>query len=160
MSNFFKTRPQRVRKLLRMRRLFCLLLLALPLFADPKIEDLSFMAGHWSADGVEEVWLAPKSGLMTGMNRSIGKGGRASFEFLRIAVTPEGITYFAQPGGKAATPFRLVEVKDDRAVFANPEHDFPKRIIYFKRDAQLCARVEGDDGKGPEWCWSRVANAQ
>ncbi|HEX2831952.1 MAG TPA: DUF6265 family protein [Thermoanaerobaculia bacterium] len=141
-----------------MRRLLCTLLFTLPLFADPKIEQLRFMAGHWSAGGVEEVWLAPEGGLMTGMNRTIGKSGRASFEFFRIATTPEGITYFAQPGGKAATPFQLIEVNDDRAVFANPAHDFPKRLIYALRDGKLCARVEGDNGEGEEWCWSRLTS--
>ena len=40
-------------------------------------------------------------------------------------------------------------------MFANPEHDFPKRIIYWMKDAKLCARVEGDGGQGEEWCWAR-----
>lgn len=141
-----------------MRRLFIALTLTLPLFAaEPAIEDLRFMAGHWSGNGVEEVWLAPAGNLMTGMNRMVRSDGRAAFEFLRIAVTPDGITYFAQPSGRPATAFRLVEVSPDRAVFANPDHDFPKRIIYALRDGKLCARVEGDDGKGQEWCWGRAA---
>ena len=146
--------------MIRMRRLLLLLFIAAPLFAfDAKLDDLSFMAGHWSGDGIEEVWLAPKNGLMTGMNRTISSKGRASFEFFRIAETPDGIVYLTQPGGRPATPFKLIALENQRATFANPEHDFPKRIIYFKKDAQLCARIEGDDGKGEEWCWSRV-NAQ
>lgn len=142
-----------------MRRLLLLLLLTTPLFAaDPKVDDLAWISGHWTAtvngDQVEEFWLAPKGGLMLGMNRTIKPNGKATFEFLRIARTDAGIAYLAQPGGSQATAFKLVESKPGRAVFANPKHDFPKRIIYELRGARLCARV--DDGKdGEEWCWSR-----
>jgi hypothetical protein len=139
-----------------MRRLALLVFAALPLFADAKLEDLSFMAGHWSGGGIEEVWLAPKNGLMTGMNRTI-HNGRASFEFFRIAETKDGIVYLTQPGGRPATAFKLISLEGERATFANPEHDFPKRILYFRKDAQLCARIEGDEpNDAQEWCWSRV----
>ena len=43
--------------------------------------------------------------------------------------------------------------------FENPTHDFPQRIIYFKKGDKLCARIEGKmQGKeaAEEWCWSRV----
>lgn len=143
---------------MRMRRLLLALVLALPVFAEAKIDDLAFMAGHWTGEGIDEVWLAPQSGLMTGMNRTV-KNSRASFEFFRIAATKEGIIYFTQPNGQPATPFTLTESSKGRAVFSNPEHDFPKRIIYFMRDARLCARIEGDGGEGEEWCWSKVATA-
>jgi len=139
-----------------MRRLLLLLLLAVPVFAaDPKLDDLAWIAGHWGAGNVEELWLAPKGDLMLGMSRTIRKNGTAAFEFLRIAKTEDGIAYIAQPGGRPPTAFKLVESTPNRAVFANPEHDFPKRIVYELRDGKLCARV--DDGKdGEEWCWSRV----
>lgn len=139
-----------------MRRLLFTLILTLPLFADAKIDDLAFMSGHWSGDGIDEVWLAPNANLMTGMNRTV-KNGRASFEFFRIAATDEGIIYFTQPGGRPALPFKLTESTKNRVVFSNPEHDFPKRILYFLRDAKLCARIEGDNGEGEEWCWTKVS---
>jgi len=133
--------------------------LALPVVADPKLADLAWMSGRWAAniDGVEmeEVWSEPRGGLLLGFHRDITPK-RTSFEFFRIAETKDGIVYLAQPGGQAPTPFRLAESTANRAVFANPEHDFPKRIIYWRNDAQLCARVEGDGGEGEEWCWSRV----
>lgn len=143
-----------------MKRLLLLLALALPLAAaEPAIEDLAWISGHWSAGNVEELWLAPKGGVMLGLGRTIRKNGSAAFEFLRIARTESGIAYIAQPGGQPPTAFKLVESKPGRAVFANPEHDFPKRIVYELREGKLCART--DDGKdGEEWCWSRVAAAQ
>jgi hypothetical protein len=141
-----------------MRRLLLCLALTLPLFAEPKLDDLAWMTGHWSAtiDGweMEEVWLAPGGGMMPGLHRD-AKGAKAMFEFLRSAQTPEGIVYFAQPGGKPPTPFKLTEVTPTRAVFANPEHDFPKRIIYTLQEKRLCARVEGDGEKAQDWCWAK-----
>lgn len=147
-----------------MRRLIlCLTLFALPaLAADPKVDDLKWMAGHWSAtiDGVEmeELWLPPSGNVMLGLHRDVKPGRSASFEFIRIAMTKDGVAYLAQPGGKPATAFQLVESGASKAVFENPTHDFPTRILYWKKDAQLCAAVEGKmDGKDvrEEWCWSK-----
>jgi hypothetical protein len=137
---------------------FFVLLLTVPLHAgEPAIEDLAWMAGHWRADldgvAMEELWLPPSGGTMLGVHRDV-KGARTSFEFIRIATTPEGIVYFAQPGGQPPTPFKLVESTQARAVFANPQHDFPKRIVYWLEEQKLCARVEGDGGEGEQWCWA------
>ena len=140
-----------------MKRFAVFLLLALPLAAgDASVDDLAWMSGHWSNGEVEELWLAPKGNLMLGMSRTVRKNGRTAFEFVRIAQTEDGIGYIAQPGGKPPTTFKLVESKPGRVVFTNPEHDFPRRIVYELRDGKLCARV--DDGKtdGDEWCWSRI----
>lgn len=144
-----------------MKRLIPLLLLALPLFAhEPAVDDLKWMAGHWTAtigeSEVEEIWLEPKGGVMLGMARTVRKNGKVGFEFLRIAKHEGVIAYLAQPGGRPVTAFKLVESKPGRVVFTNPEHDFPKRIVYELRGEKLCART--DDGKdGEEWCWSRVS---
>ena len=136
---------------------------ALVLFLAMQVGDLSWMAGHWrSIDGgveTEEIWLAPRGGLMTGMSRTVKDGRASAFEFIRIQATKDGIVYFAQPGGRPPTPFTLVESKGKRAVFTNPEHDFPKRIIYWRDGAKLCARTEGADGEGEQWCWERVTPA-
>ena len=142
-----------------MRRLLFCLAIALPLCAEPKLEDLSWMTGHWSAtiDGLqmEEAWTTPAGGMMLGVHRDV-KGNKASFEFIRIAATTDGIVYFAQPGGKPPTPFTLVESGRGRAVFANPKHDFPKRIVYWLDDSRLCARVEGDGEGAEQWCWTKT----
>jgi hypothetical protein len=138
------------------------LLLLLALSAQPaalvKVDDLSWMSGHWTStkDGLvmEEVWTEPRGGVMLGLHRD-AKGAKASFEFLRITETNGAIVYLAQPGGKPPTPFTLVELNGKRAVFANPQHDFPKRIIYWLEDGKLCARVEGDGDGAEQWCWAK-----
>ncbi|MGH9369420.1 MAG: DUF6265 family protein [Thermoanaerobaculia bacterium] len=130
--------------------------------ADP-LAGLAWLAGDWfgTADGIEmeERWTEPRGGLMLGVHRDV-KGAKAvSFEFLRIESTPQGIAYLSSPGGRPATPFRLVESKGRRVVFENPSHDFPKRILYWLgEDGSLHARIEGDPGdkeQAMEWTWRK-----
>lgn len=128
-----------------------------------KIESLKWLAGRWEGDiegdMTEEHWTEPKGGMLLGMNRSVFRSGKASFEFLRIAETPSGITYFASPSGKAATPFILKEASDSHVVFENKDHDFPKRIFYRRQKDSLTARIEGViKGKEEcmEWTWTQV----
>ena len=121
------------------------------------LEELAWMSGHWRGDAektqMEEYWTVPKQGTMIGLHRDV-TGDKVQFEFLRIVKEDDQIIYYASPGGRhPATPFRLVEVKPGRAVFANPAHDFPQRIIYWKNGRRLCARVEDEKGEGEQWCW-------
>jgi hypothetical protein len=45
-------------------------------------------------------------------------------------------------------------------VFANPDHDFPKRIVYERSEDELTARAEGDDGNVLTFRWKRIANVR
>jgi len=121
---------------------------------------LAWMTGSWvgSAGGVEmeEHWTAAKGGTLIGLHRDIAAGKTVSFEFLRIEEQHGGLVYISSPRGAPPTTFRLVEAGPMRAVFANPSHDFPQRIIYWIDGADLRARIEGpQQGKtvGEEWRW-------
>lgn len=111
------------------------------------IDDLSWMAGYWlSCDGgreVSETWSDPRGGLMAGITLTVGRSGRASLEFTRIAPVSEVLAFLAQPGGIPATAFALVKVAPNRAVFENPDHDFPQRVIYARDGDTLTGRIEG-----------------
>ena len=52
------------------------------------------------------------------------------FEYLRIVERDGGLVYFAQPGGRPPTEFMLTDLSGKRAVFVNPRHDYPQRIVY------------------------------
>ena len=127
------------------------------------VTSLAWMAGSWlgAAGGVEmeEHWLAPKGGAMLGLHRDVAGGRMVSFEFLRIERDAEGLVYLASPRGRPATPFRLIESTKGRVVFANPQHDFPQRILYWMGDDGLLhARIEGSQKGQPaaeEWAWKR-----
>ncbi|HVR42101.1 MAG TPA: DUF6265 family protein [Thermoanaerobaculia bacterium] len=139
--------------------ILCALLSVAATARGASIDELAWMAGSWTAEGrsgtSEELWTEPAGGLMLGLNRTIRREGRASFEFLRIEEREGAVTYLASPGGAVPTPFTLVGTKGERAVFENREHDFPQRIIYWKKEGDLCARVESLEGEGQEWCWKK-----
>jgi hypothetical protein len=140
-----------------------------PAAAGPTMDDLAWMAGRWSGESkgtaMEEHWTDAKGGLMLGLHREVAASGRASFEFLRIAADGEGVAYLASPMGREATSFPLVSASaaGKRAVFENPDHDFPQRIIYWLgEDAMLHARVETIENgaeNGMEWAWSLLEQA-
>lgn len=132
---------------------------------DPALADVAFMAGHWatgasrSGDRVEEHWTTATAGAMFGVSRTIRGGETVFFEYVRIERTPEGAFYIASPGGKGETRFRLIESGGGRAVFENPEHDFPQRIIYERFADGLHARVEGTQRgqqRQEEWRYRRA----
>lgn len=114
-----------------------------------EFEELAFLAGHWVSDREdenEELWMAPKGGLMLGLNRSLRKSGEATFEYLRIELRGDGIFYVASPDGQATAEFQLTELGPNRAVFANPLHDFPQRLEYVLDGERLRADVRGIRG--------------
>jgi uncharacterized protein YbjT (DUF2867 family) len=118
----------------------------------PRIDQLSWMAGHWASSGAaggwsEEIWLAPQGTLMPGLNREVASNGRTQFEFLRIEQRATGqIVYVASPGGGPTTDFTLTQLGTQRATFENPAHDFPRRLTYWREGNVLHARAEGEDG--------------
>ena len=82
---------------------------------------------------------------MIGMGRTVVRGKTVETESLRIEETSTGVDYVARPAGASETRFKLVRASEREAVFENPAHDFPKRILYrLEADGALSARIEGD----------------
>lgn len=110
--------------------------ISMPAPAKAAIGDLSWLAGAWvgtrsSGSSVEERWSPPLGGAMLAVSRTVNKSGKmVAFEYLRIVERDGGLVYIAQPGGAKPTEFVLTELDAKRAVFDNPRHDYPKRIIY------------------------------
>ncbi|MGZ3480680.1 MAG: DUF6265 family protein [Myxococcaceae bacterium] len=126
----------------------------------PGISQLGWLGGAWSGDDRgtlnEEVWLAPAGGLMLGMHRDTAGGKATGFEFLRIEQDGEGLVYRAMPEGRPATEFRRMAQGPGCIVFENPEHAFPRRILYWRDGQTLHARIEGSRQGKPasrEWAW-------
>jgi hypothetical protein len=108
----------------------------MPTPAKAAIGDLGWLAGDWvgtrsSGSSIEERWSPPLGGAMLAVSRTVNTSGKmVGFEYLRIVERDGGLVYIAQPGGKTATEFVLTELSPSRAVFDNPRHDYPKRIVY------------------------------
>ncbi len=110
--------------------------IALPAPAKAAIGDLAWLAGAWvgtrsSGSSIEERWSPPLGGAMLAVSRTVNTSSKmVAFEYLRLVERDGGLVYIAQPGGAAATEFVLTEMGPRRAVFDNPRHDYPKRIVY------------------------------
>ncbi len=113
------------------------------------IGDLSWIAGNWSGTrgsqnqiSFEERWTPPLGGSMFAISRTVSRGKLGAYEYLRILERDEGLVYTAQPNGGKATDFVLTEFSATRAVFDNPRHDYPKRIVYdLSPDGALSATI-------------------
>ena len=120
-----------------------------PAAATPaSVQSLAWMAGTWRADeaGVvtEEQWMAPSGGALLATSRTVKGGKMVEFEFLRIEEVGGKLLYRAQPGGRPVTDFARVEQGPSCITFENPEHDFPRRILYWRVGESLHARHRGN----------------
>jgi hypothetical protein len=126
---------------------------------DAKLADLSWMSGSWGGGAgerfAEEHWTDPRGGVMIGTHRDLKAEKAVFFEFLRIEQRGRTLAYVASPRGRCpATVFWLAEISPQHVLFANPEHDYPQRIVYWKDGDALKARTEDMKGQKPEeWSW-------
>jgi len=110
--------------------------IVMPAKAKAAIADMAWLAGPWvgktAKSSIDERWSPPLGGAMLGVSRtvSVTRGSMVGFEYLRIVERDDGLVYIAQPGGRPPTEFVLTELGTNRAVFENPRHDFPQRIMY------------------------------
>ena len=131
--------------------------IALPAPAKAAIGDLAWLAGAWvgtrgveGATSIEERWSPPLGGAMLAVSRTVSRGTMGAFEFLRIVERDGGLVYIAQPGGAPPTEFVLTEMGGTRAVFENPRHDYPKRIVYeLSAEGGLSATIGLTKGGSP-----------
>jgi hypothetical protein len=128
------------------------------------LRGLAFLEGTWRAQigdaTTEEVWTAVSGGTVVGIGRVVSGERTLFFEWMFIASSGDEVVLWAFPRGGEPVPFRLVEQHEGDVVFANPGHDFPKRMRYRSEEggAVLFARVEGDDpADAEEFRWQRVA---
>lgn len=122
--------------------------------ATRSISELAWITGDWqTAPGgraqIEEHWTAVAGASMMGVSRTVVGDRTAEFEYLRIEQRADGnIYYVAHPKARCpGTDFKLTRASATEAVFENPEHDFPKRIIYRKTgDDALTASIDAGEG--------------
>ena len=122
------------------------------LMEGPTISDVSWIAGDWQTPSggrrqIEEHWTTAAGGSMMGVSRTIAGDKTVEFEYLRIEQRADGVYYVAHPKARCpGTDFKLTRASATEAVFENPQHDFPKRIIYRKTEDGLTASIDGGEG--------------
>ena len=146
---------------------YLLFLLSAPLGAQSVARSLpEWMAGTWmTEDGAnwsDEVWTDARGGLMLGVART-GFGPRLdSWEVTQIRQKSDGtISFLVQPQGKPAAEFPMVLVSEEAIEFANPAHDYPQRIRYWRQGKLLMAEISQIDGsKAVRWNYRPVVPPQ
>ena len=127
------------------------------------LTDISWMTGSWQTGPggrrqIEEHWTEAAGGSMMGVSRTVAGDKTVEFEYLRIEQRADGIFYVAHPKARCpGTDFKLTRASAAEAVFENPQHDFPKRIIYRKTDDGLTASIEAGEGtKGMSFVFKKM----
>lgn len=105
--------------------------------------------GGWA----DEFWTPARGGIMIGAARMGGPEGLIMFEHTRIVRDDRGrLVFIAQPRGAPPSEFPMVAMGEAMLEFANPAHDYPQRIRYWREGRELRARTSLMDGsKAMEW---------
>jgi hypothetical protein len=116
------------------------------------IDALSWLAGDWvgtvGGNNVEERWMVAAGGAMIGTSRSTRGPSMVEFEYLCIAQRAGGLVYTAMPNGGGMTDFLSTKVSADSVTFENPDHDFPRAIVYTRNaDGGVDVVVSGAPGQ-------------
>ncbi len=122
----------------------------------PALVDLEWLLGDWQADAGKEIiyeqWRRQDavSFAGTGSNESRETGERKEFERLQIISKGAKIFFVATVAhNPAPVAFELQNPKSNNLVFSNPEHDFPKMIVYERLDdSRLRVTVSDGGDKG------------
>jgi hypothetical protein len=144
--------PSRIGKLPRNLLLTLILLAPAQVWAQSGVESLNWLSGCWSSESsgrtISEQWMRPAGGTLFGMNRTISNGKTVAYEFLQVRNREAGgIELIARPSGQEQATFTLKPSGPREAVFENPDHDFPQRVIYRAiGNDSLLGRIEGSVG--------------
>jgi hypothetical protein len=113
----------------------------------PKVSDFAWLEGRWRGDWgpriAEQVWMAPKAGMMLGDFRVIENDRVLVIEFFTLVEKPGGINFYFRhftpelvPWEKSdATLLKLTTVDPKKSEFENPVNGKPKRVVFTKLDA-------------------------
>ncbi len=127
----------------------------------PTPASLRWLVGTWTQKAqdltITETWRMTESGVLLGAGETRRNGVLVFQETLRIEADPTGrAVYVAWPqGSPSPTRFVAIDGPLKSVEFANPAHDFPKKIRYrVDSSGKLHATVEGDARK-EEWTYER-----
>ena len=142
------------------RALFGIALLVFPQAVHSQVvSDLQWLTGLWKGTEteavVEELWMDMNGSMTLGVHREIREGRPVFFEYLRIEAREDGVYYVSKPSNQPEAAFKLTFLSATRAVFENPEHDFPNRIVYeLDNEKTLRITISGiDDGVTTQSFW-------
>lgn len=119
------------------------------------MEELLWLVDSWiNIDGETvsyEHWKKADDSLLEGSSETIKNGNTVFSEKLKIVKEKDGIYYVAEvKHNPLPVYFKLTMVSKNKAVFENPQHDFPQKITYEIEQGTLHAFIEGP-GRSGKW---------
>jgi len=119
------------------------------------LEPARFLLGAWAGDRDSERWSLGRDAL-AGVGFTVEAGRTKSFEVMFVHPHARSLRFVAMPDGARSVPFELAASGEGQAAFANPAHDFPRRITYRRTAGGLAARIE-DDRRGVDFAFRPAA---
>jgi len=117
------------------------------------LDKLRWLEGTWKRDSsrgpVYERWRVLSDHIFEGESwRESSSGERRHGEALLLVEMGGDVFYIPKPAENPyPVAFKLTEISAEQVVFDNPEHDFPTRIGYARKDdATLTVWIEGPGG--------------
>jgi len=119
-----------------------------------RIDALAFLSGKWTGPmwGGEftATYNAPAGGMLLSFSE-LRKGGKSVFyEFEVFEATEAGLAFTPFPAGKRKETFKLASRDANKAVFENPDKDFPTRIEYHRAEKDRLVITLSDPHRGSE----------
>jgi hypothetical protein len=122
------------------------------------LDAVEWMLGDWTRSArtseIRETWRRVSDDTFEGesITTSTDTGEVLAYESLRLVAMSDGVFYIAKVAEHdLPVPFRLTQCTDTVAVFEDPEHDAPDRLIYDRSvaaeedaSADLLVTLEGD----------------
>lgn len=144
-----------------MKALILTSLLAFSVSANAQsLKEIEWLAGTWNRTNVKagraahERWVKTTEGLQ-GWGVNLNGADTTFVEKLRIVTKDNKLYYVAEvPQNKESTYFLITEVTTTSFTCENPEHDFPKKIVYQLDGNKLMATISGN-GKSMDYFFER-----
>lgn len=118
--------------------------------------ELAFLAGKWRGGDGQSEWeswySSPEGGQVIGASKELRGGHAVSIDFENFYEREGALRMTPFPKGQRSEEFTLTSLSapEKRAVFENPQHDFPSRFVYQRVDeTHLRITLSGAPGGEP-----------
>jgi hypothetical protein len=126
------------------------------------LDKLSWLAGKWNRTNAKtgrsgyEVWKKISKTEWIGKGVTMKGTDTLFVEKLKLISREGNIYYVADvPQNKSEVLFKFAELSEHGFVCENPQHDFPKKMVYSLEGNKLKAIISGD-GKIMEYLFEKV----
>jgi hypothetical protein len=132
--------------------------------ANTELNTLQWLSGTWKRTNItkpgrvqNETWKRSSVDEWVGIGVTMQQNDTVFIEKISIRFAGGILYYIADvPENKQPVYFRFTELSNNGFVCENPDHDFPKRIVYRLIDKnKLIAQVSGN-GKSTDYYFERV----